>query len=47
MYHAVTTQDIDGASFINFVTMGESVFLHKQIEQRDGKVYMRAKVRKL
>jgi hypothetical protein len=45
VFHTVTKSESDGSRTINFVTMGETFFTHRQIEQRAGRTYMRAKRR--
>jgi hypothetical protein len=45
VFHTVTRSESDGSRTINFVTMGETFFTHRQIEQRAGRTYMRAKRR--
>jgi len=45
VFHTVTKSESDGSRTINFLTMGETFFTHRQIEQRAGRTYMRAKRR--
>ncbi len=45
MFHTVVRDEQNGSRTINFLSLSESLFLHRQIEQRDGKTFMRAKRR--
>lgn len=45
MFHTVVRDENDGSRTINFLSLGETFFMHRQIEQRDGMTFMRAKRR--
>ncbi len=45
MFHAVTKSETDDSRFLNFLVFGDDWFIQRQMEQRDGKTFMRAKKR--
>ena len=45
MFHAVTKQENGSSRFLNFLVFGEDFFIQRQVEQKNGFVYMRAKKR--
>jgi hypothetical protein len=47
LFHTVTKDEHNGSRTINFLTLGETFFMQRQIEQRGGRTYMRAKRRTL
>jgi len=47
MLSAISTSEEYGTRTINVVSADNDFFLHKQIESKDGKIFMRAKKRML
>jgi len=45
LFHAVTKNEVGESRFLNFVSMTENLFVQRQVEQRNGLVFMRAKKR--
>ncbi len=45
VFHAVTKNEIGDSRFLNFVSMDEELFVQRQVEERNGFVFMRAKKR--
>jgi len=46
-FHTVTRSESGNSRFINFITVADNLFSHRQIEERDGKVFMRLKRRSI
>lgn len=47
MLYAVTTENDGPGECLNFVHERDGVFVHRQIERRDGRIFMRMKRRSL
>ncbi len=45
MMFAVTEQSRGESRFLNFFLFGDSWFIQRQVEERDGALFMRAKKR--
>ena len=44
---ALSTKEHEGVRTIDFVSADNKIFLHKQIQEKNGRIYMRLKKRQL
>ena len=45
MFHAITKQEAGGSRLLNFLIFGDDFFIQRQVEQKNGYTFMRAKKR--